>query len=100
MTLNPEASSSLSPVLILAYKRPDMLEGLLNSLPRDRRIYIHVDGAINADYSDVQETKRIASQFKAERPSDSIMLLSKLQTLGIWVPLNLLCNGFSLMKID
>jgi hypothetical protein len=82
MTLNPEASSNLSPVLILAYKRPDMLEGLLNNLPRDRRIYIHVDGAINADYSDVQETKRIASQFKAERPSDSIMLLFQASNLG------------------
>ena len=82
VNLNSESKHHLSPVLVLAYNRPDLLESLLNSLPLDRRIYIHVDGAINTDEHDVQETRRVASQFKAIGPAESVRLLFQASNLG------------------
>ena len=63
MNLESTINYKLAPILILAYKRPDMLSQLLSSLPLDRRIFIHIDGASDATNADVQETRRVASLY-------------------------------------
>lgn len=71
-----------SPILILAYRREDLLSGLLSKLPLDRRIYIHVDGARDQTTIDVQKTRRIASLFKSNNATASINLLFQEKNLG------------------
>lgn len=71
-----------SPVLVLAYRRDDMLGDLLGNLPLDRRIYIHVDGATDQTTIDVEKTKLVASTFKTKNPSVPISLLFQEKNLG------------------
>ena len=82
MNLESTINYKLAPILILAYKRPDMLSQLLSSLPLDRRIFIHIDGASDATNADVQETRRVASLYKANNPTGSVMLLFQDTNLG------------------
>ena len=71
-----------SPVLILAYNRPEMLKELLLSLPLDRKVYIHLDGAKDKnDYSAI-ETKRVAEVYSLSHQYQSIRLLSQERNIG------------------
>lgn len=79
---NSEIKNVLSPVLVLAYRRDDMLYDLLNDLPLNRRIYIHIDGAKGQNQLEVEKTKHVASTFKAKNPSVSINLLFQEKNLG------------------
>jgi hypothetical protein len=59
-----------------------MLSDLLSDLPLNRRIYVHVDGAIDQTTIDVEKTKHVAKTFKAKNPSVSIKLLFQEKNLG------------------
>ena len=59
-----------------------MLDDLLSNLPLNRRIYIHVDGAVDQSTIEVEKTKHVASTFKAKNPSASISLLFQEKNLG------------------
>lgn len=74
--------STKSPVLVLAYRRSDLLAELLTCLPQDRRIYIHIDGATKNTMFDVQETVRVAYEYKLRYPSGLINLLHQDRNLG------------------
>ena len=79
---NSHLNAISSPVLVLAYRRDDMLDDLLSNLPLNRRIYIHVDGAVDQSTIEVEKTKHVASTFKAKNPSVPISLLFQEKNLG------------------
>lgn len=61
-------ASSAVPILIIAYRRPDLLVGLLQAIPDDRRLYIVVDGPKSPDHLDgVIETRSLVTAWAQSR---------------------------------
>jgi len=71
-----------SPILILAFRRFDYLFDLLNLIPVDRAIYIHIDGSKEDTNLEVRSTIQIAQEFQRHNPTALIRVLSQEKNLG------------------
>lgn len=71
-----------SPVLILAYKRFDFLNEILQSIPNNRTIYIHIDGAKEGSVDEVEKTFRVAKRFQAMSTGQKVFILRQRLNLG------------------
>jgi hypothetical protein len=59
-----------------------MMADLLTRLPQDRKIYIHIDGAAKNTKFEVQETVRVAFEYKSKCPSGLIEIFHQRNNLG------------------
>jgi hypothetical protein len=71
-----------TPVLIMAYRRDDMLQELLFQLPLDREIYIHIDGPRENTKRAVARCNTIAANFARFHPQATIKIFSQKRNLG------------------
>lgn len=71
-----------SAVLILAYRRHDFLFDLLQKIPRDRSIYIHIDGPKPNSISEVSLTQTVAKDFQVQNLSKPIQIFLQEKNLG------------------
>ena len=71
-----------SAVLVLAYRRYDFLFDLLNLIPVDRKIYIHIDGPRKDTDLEVRSTIQVAREFQSQNPTTLIRVLSQNENLG------------------
>jgi hypothetical protein len=75
-------TKNVSPILILAYKRYDMLEDLLVLLPLNRKVYIHIDGPDDKTRSDVEKTRNVALNYKNNCIGNQVQITSQEHNLG------------------
>lgn len=81
MHINLE-TQNISPVLVLAYKRYDMLRDLLSLLPSNRKIFIHIDGPTNETRAEVEKARYLANNFKKARNDYQVKTLIQENNLG------------------
>jgi hypothetical protein len=73
---------SIAPVLVLGYRRPDMLSELLSVLPHDRRVYIHIDGPTLHTESEVKSSIEVVKKFREERGLDLVAAKAQSKNIG------------------
>jgi len=71
-----------SPVLVMAYRRYELLCELLSLLPQDRAIYIHLDGPKPNHQSDVAKCEKVIRDFILENPRAKIYFKKQKCNLG------------------
>lgn len=71
-----------TPVLILAYRRSDLLREILGVLPTDRSIYIHIDGPKVDTFLDVEECRKVAQDYANQSIKGSVQILAQSVNLG------------------
>lgn len=71
-----------SPVLIMAYRRGDLLREILSDLPTDRSIYIHIDGPRADTVLDVNECREVAREYANRSSCGRVNVLAQSVNLG------------------
>jgi GR25 family glycosyltransferase involved in LPS biosynthesis len=71
-----------SPVLIMGYRRSDLLQEILDSLPQNRKIYIHIDGPKVNTILEVEECRRVAQNYASRSFGKSVQVLAQTTNLG------------------
>jgi hypothetical protein len=81
MKINLE-TKNVSPILVLAYKRYDMLENLLKLLPSGRKVYIHIDGPDCETTSDVEKSRNVALNYQKSSNGNQVQINFQVFNLG------------------
>ena len=71
-----------SAVLVLAYRRHDFLLELLSKIPKDRNIYIHIDGPKDETALEVNMTHSVARNFQNQNLPKPIQVYLQEKNLG------------------
>lgn len=71
-----------SAVLVLAYKRFDFLHEILQKIPANRTVYIHIDGAKEGSWDEVQQTRSVAMKFQEVRKVGNVFVHQQNRNLG------------------
>jgi len=66
---------AITPLLVIAYRRHDLLANLLENLPNERQVYVVVDGPARSEHlKDVAMSQSVVSRWSSSRPKTSIWL--------------------------